>query len=375
MNNIVFFNTENNKRIFMSSIRIIEDNLISKPEEGLERQRLEHLRVILIYMNDEVDSWDHNCQYSIEVYSKKFINHLLSISQNQHIDDQLCQLIYSYSFLFLQERNISTAGDLPSELIDALDFVKNNIDSFNSLNQPRLLFALRDLPTYLFKKIFNSPQIKSLRSIESTIASAERFTKDWNARLEEREKSAQLLESSVKKFENAFNFVGLSEGFNTIGKKKHKEKNRLLIALSVLAFLIIAPLLIKIIYLIFNPQNNYGFSYILKDGYSSSNMTNTIEFLIAAISYIAVMLYFFRVVHFNYKSVCAQIIQIELRITLCEFILHYSENAKKIHDNSAPTLEKFESVIFSGLVANEGDIPATFDGLEQIGSLVKSIKG
>ena len=44
----------------------------------------------------------------------------------------------------------------------------------------------------------------------------------------------------------------------------------------------------------------------------------------------------------------------------------------KKQDSSA--LEKFESLIFSGVVSDPEKLPSTFDGVEQIGNLIKSIK-
>lgn len=37
-------------------------------------------------------------------------------------------------------------------------------------------------------------------------------------------------------------------------------------------------------------------------------------------------------------------------------------------------LEKFENLIFSGLVADPDKLPSTFDGMSQVGALIKSIK-
>lgn len=106
----------------------------------------------------------------------------------------------------------------------------------------------------------------------------------------------------------------------------------------------------------------------------SPDLVYTITSLFPTISYIAILLYLFRVLLFNYKSVCAQLLQIELRMTLCRFIMHYSDYAAKIKENSDITLDRFESVIFAGIVSNEGDLPATFDGIDQITALFKSVK-
>jgi len=92
------------------------------------------------------------------------------------------------------------------------------------------------------------------------------------------------------------------------------------------------------------------------------------------VSFVAISVYFFRVLLFNYKSVKSQILQIDLRKTLCRFIQNYSEYSSNIKKNDASSLDKFESIIFSGIVTDDGNLPSTFDGMEQIGKLIKAAK-
>lgn len=65
-------------------------------------------------------------------------------------------------------------------------------------------------------------------------------------------------------------------------------------------------------------------------------------------------------------------VQIELRKTLCQFIQNYSDYSKNIKEKDANSLEKFENLIFSGLVTNEDKLPSTFDGIEQLTKLIKN---
>ncbi|EII3729117.1 hypothetical protein LG468_003962, partial [Vibrio cholerae] len=68
------------------------------------------------------------------------------------------------------------------------------------------------------------------------------------------------------------------------------------------------------------------------------------------------------------------IMQIELRQTLCQFIQSYAEYASEIKAKDASSLEKFESLIFSGILSDAEKLPSTFDGLEQIVTMLKSLK-
>jgi hypothetical protein len=87
-----------------------------------------------------------------------------------------------------------------------------------------------------------------------------------------------------------------------------------------------------------------------------------------------ILIYFFRVILLNHRSVKAQAMQIELRQTLCQFIQSYAEYSAKIKKQDGVALEKFESLIFSGILSDPEKLPSTFDGIEQIGNFIKSVK-
>lgn len=88
-----------------------------------------------------------------------------------------------------------------------------------------------------------------------------------------------------------------------------------------------------------------------------------------------ILLYFFRVVLAQFRSVKAQLLQVDLRITLCQFVESYAEYVSKLREKDATALIKFEALIFSGLVTDESGIPSTFDGIEQVGHLIRSLRG
>ena len=85
-------------------------------------------------------------------------------------------------------------------------------------------------------------------------------------------------------------------------------------------------------------------------------------------------LYFYRVNLQHMRSIKAQIVQLELRQALCQFIQSYAEYSKKIKADNGAALDKFENLIFSGLAVNENAVPTSFDGLESLTNLIKSFK-
>jgi len=70
----------------------------------------------------------------------------------------------------------------------------------------------------------------------------------------------------------------------------------------------------------------------------------------------------------------SQLLQIDLRKTLCRFIQHYSEYSSKLKKDDPESLNKFESLIFSGIISDEGNIPSTYDGIDQFTKFIKSLK-
>lgn len=374
MANDIFFEDTTNKNAISNILRIISSKLDLMDANALESKQLDKLSIILSYVLENPKSWDYNCQYCINNYKRNLKIIILDISNNDSIDDKQCQILFSYMFVFLKEMELFTGADLHSDQLQIVKFVEENIDSFDSESQSKITFALRNLPTALFKGIFNSPEIGYLKGMNQTISKAMTFTSDWEKCLAAREDSAKKLEESLTKFKNGFNFVGLNQGFEELLNKKIIERRWHIGIMLLIAALIISPLICKMTLLIMESGAISEIIIPTQDNKTPPNITNSMAFLISAISYIGVMLYFFRVSLFHYKSVCAQILQIELRMTLCRFIQHYSEHAAQIKKNSDVTLEKFESVIFSGIVNNDNNLPTTFDGVEQLASLFKSMK-
>ena len=99
-------------------------------------------------------------------------------------------------------------------------------------------------------------------------------------------------------------------------------------------------------------------------------LTNLIGLSIASIIVLFVLLYFFRISLFNIRALKSQLLQIDLRLSLCEFISNYTEETAKMRGNAKESFDKFESVIFAPIVATDDKIPTTFEGIEQLTGLI-----
>lgn len=225
----------------------------------------------------------------------------------------------------------------------------------NELQFDVLIFYIggRDFQAFLKYEESVDNAEKELKILEGRIREN---SKKVETELNGREKKVSHLKEALEKYEQAFNFVGLSQGFEKILSQKKTAK---WLTFSVLVIMLIATL------------TPLGFSFgkfIQEEELSWQKMLPVIglEF---------VLIYFFRVVLSHYNSIQTQIMQLELRQSLCQFIQNYAEYAKEMKTNDSVSLEKFENLIFSSILSNPDKVPGTFDGVESLTALVKELRG
>lgn len=98
-------------------------------------------------------------------------------------------------------------------------------------------------------------------------------------------------------------------------------------------------------------------------------------FLVIPITTLMLFLFYFTRVGLQHvRSVQSQMMQLELRMALCQFIHNYAEDSEKLHAKNKAGFEKFENIIFSPLVSSDYKIPTTFDGMEQLAKLVSEFR-
>jgi hypothetical protein len=167
------------------------------------------------------------------------------------------------------------------------------------------------------------------------------------------------LNEALEKQKTEFNFVGLNQGFDDIRKKKLSE---LCPVKWFSRFLIFMVLVLPIGLL------------VAKEVWSVSGLEANLQRAIPILGLELLALYFYRVNLQHMRSIKAQMVQLELRQALCQFIESYAKYSKKIKDDNGAALDKFENLIFSGLAVNENAVPTSFDGLEPLANLIKSFK-
>jgi hypothetical protein len=249
------------------------------------------------------------------------------------------------------------------ELRRFLDYVDDEAEAFSSRPMQQIQFARHQMPIAILKKLIGSPILKNVNEPQKFAdAIQEKFTA-WNKELNEKEQTATQLKEALETYTTAFNFVGLHKGFDTLSTAKALEVkglNRLLVGFGVLAG---APLFAELVAVAF-----------FLDRFKEWN-ANMLFAAIPAFSLTVLLIYFFRIVLRRAEAARSQLLQIELRKTLCQFIQSYADYSNKIKGNNPEALSKFENIIFSGLVSTDDKLPTTFDGVDQLGQLVQAIRG
>lgn len=314
---------------------------------------------ILDYMLRDGVSWDKFTKINQNWIGDQF-NKIFSTGENN------ISLVLSFSFRFLYEYYLSCGKDLVIELVDIINYVQKNYRLLDPEGGFDYQYTFTSMPIAIHKALFDDKLVEKLVDVEFIYhrnleieTKVQKYDETWDKKLEERKVKIDALEAKLKDYQQEYNFVGLNDGFKRLSEEKKSElttANRSSSWWKGVSFL--TPFLTLIIVLIFVGMGKVVPYYAL--------IPFTTMFLLS--------LYYYRVALFEQKSLKAQLLQIDLRMSLCQFIESYSEYSKEIKANNGHSLDKFEDLIFSGLVANEDKLPTTFDGIDQIGKLIQAIK-
>lgn len=352
-----FFEISGNHSAIKGAIKLISS---LEPSSEFETQRNHHTLSILNSMLSHPASWDQSCAINIQWIGSHFISTLMNLSTSP--DQNQLDSVYAMCFRFVCELHLSTKTNLNIDLEEARIFNIRNLEKFTPNAQAQIEFAWRDMPVSIMKALVNSDQIQSLKDFSQTVDYANLQKSVWEKELKEHEETVNRLKDNLEQYESGFNFVGLHQGFEEMSTLKNLEKDNLKFWLKFFGILITLPFAIEAIVIWTHLQE------------IEKLRTAMIISIVPTLSLAGILIFYFRVLLHNYNSTKAQLLQIELRKTLCRFIQSYVVYAEKMNEKNQGSLGKFEGIIFSGLVSSDDKIPSTFDGLEQIGNILKSMK-
>ncbi|MBK5401314.1 hypothetical protein JFU47_32070 [Pseudomonas sp. TH39(2020)] len=330
-------------------------------DDEARAMRLSLSREIIGYIYKQPERWDDRCSFNIKHIGGQFIQWLGDFDPRKPAD---IDNIYSMAYRFLCEFDflVGPGKELSMELRSIRNKIEHDNVEMEDNVRSQIIYASYIMPANIAKDFINDANIGVFKDFELRKAEAEKLKNQWDEEIEQKKTITDALKDKLDEYKIGFNFVGLYKGFSDLAEKKFKESLGLFWSLIGMGFLILSPLIAEIV---FAASEIYG---------GKSFTANHLIILIPLISIELILVYFFRIILVNHRSVKAQVMQLELRQTLCQFIQSYAAYSSEIKKQDAGALEKFENLIFSGILSDPEKLPSTFDGLEQIGNLIKSVK-
>lgn len=328
---------------------------------GIQDAKAAQLDLVTHIILNNAEQFDENCQLNAGWLGSAVQSHLINLNEAKITLD--LDWFLSVFYRFLVEFDLSLKNGLSSELQGFQRFVLENIDSFNSMERNQIEYARQEMPVAILKALLNDDVIVNLKNVKQYSDQVDSKFLGWKSSLETNEKTVQSLQESLNSYQTAFNFVGLFDGFNDLAIAKKKELSSNLWAMRLFGIILVSPLFFEL-YFVYSHQERLG---TLSPYFIGATALITLSLTL-------LFIYFFRISVRSVDACKAQLLQIELRKTLCRFIQSYATYSKEIKDKNPESLSKFESLIFSGIVSDGEKLPSTFDGIEQVSNFIKSIR-
>lgn len=349
-------------------------NSIQPEDESLFTTKRRYIFRILTLISQSNDCWYSDCPFSYFVLKEKIQDELHKLVHGEYNDEISMDLILLDCMCFVREMILSEQRQLPEHHKNylygnrSLDecwqwFIKLDLNDISKRWHEYFFYIKNELAISIFNYYLGDKSFQAFLDFDKNIIKSEQKSKELEQKIQDEINKAdtkiievQRLETALKTYKEGFNFVGLSNGFSNLLIKKENSKNCMFWLLVLIGIFIVIIPFIKVV--------------------SETNWAEiTWQQLLIGIGLEFVLIYFFRVVLNHYRAAETQIMQLELRLSLCQFIQNYAEYAKEIKTNDSGALEKFENLIFSSILSTDEKIPSTFDGMEQITNLIKELKG
>jgi hypothetical protein len=337
------------------ALQAVIDSLRSRP---IGDSKAQLLRDILGIIKANGAEFDEKCATNIGWIGSQLEGNAQVLAKTPS-DDKALDLFIAFVYRFIVEFDLSNINDLSMELGSFLDFVRTNRFIFAEDAQRIMNYADHAMPIAIMKNLLGMDVLSNIRNVEKYAGDVEGKFSKWDKDLDDREERADQIKASLETYTTGFNFVGLYDGFNSLTTEKTDELKKLRDAQIFMGSLAIAPTLVELGVIVCNLANFDGIKYAL------------LASAVPAISLTVLLVYFFRLSVRSVDSCKSQLLQLELRKTLCRFVQNYVEYVGKLKPEERESIAKFETVVFSGIVATDEKIPATFDGLEQLTKLLK----
>lgn len=300
------------------------------------------------------EEYDRECIFNKSVFYSRFSNFLLSYEG----EDQKLSSLFCVCYRFVCEFEIVS----PSRLAESVSTAKMNLVGLEFEDYPEVkeqyLWANTQMPIQILRRFFDNPDVRGFSSFSENIKIAKNEIERFDHAYCQKVERISELERRLQRSEQGYNFANLNEGFSRLKVAKLIEKNITLFLLWLSGLALLAVPLLKIFGLLPERVGEYALA---------------IDFLVI-LGFELLLIYYFRIFLHNFKSLKLQILQVDLRMTLCSFIESYSDFAVKTRQGDKEVLQKFEQIIFSEVSSGDSAMPSVFDGIEHVSSVFGKIK-
>ncbi|MBA1321228.1 hypothetical protein [Pseudomonas plecoglossicida] len=352
---------------------------------------------------------DNSCRYTIEKIGPALYS---ALDFSDFENEQAIENLAVHCYMVVCEAQVLMPNGLPEDVLSLMGQVREykfSSDKYNVL----VKYAQHEMVANVLRSYIHKPEVKAISNLPSLLKRGESFSHQLNGDLNKKIGEVKKIRKSLDEYEQAFNFVGLNRSFRSMRAMKVAEVKRNFYLLVIMAVLMIVPLSIKVATMALSGsesreialqgefveppiapvevqsqaqevdiEKGTGKTDKKDSSGKSTGLDKSVQYfrevmnVLVTIGLELLLLYLFKVCLQSFRSLKSQLLQLDLRIALCQFILKYSELSKKLRseDGSAETLIRFEQVIFSGIVSGESEIPSTFDGLEQMVKILDKIK-
>ncbi|WP_301697973.1 hypothetical protein [Klebsiella pneumoniae] len=313
-------------------------------------------------------------------YNQRISNQGNTPSLQELMDDKfrflntILRIIFEYNFWASDD--FGPPMFLRPEILEKLDKLKPASEFPVSF-----IWIERSMPAALTKDLLLSEEFSALRMIAGSVGLfEEKITTEIKRGFSDVNKEANALKKNIeglinsagatvqslaeydeklKQYKSEYNFVLLSKAFSNLLKTKKAEyvtNHRSVIIFS--SWLIATPLfaLLNHVYNFFPVEFNL----------------NALFYYLPILSLELLFFYFMRLYYIEGKAIKAQILQIEQRLSLCEFIHDYVET-KNNSGSEKESWSLFEKLIFSPIQVSSENIPSLLDGASSIAELAGKI--
>ncbi|MNZ88513.1 hypothetical protein D3C78_1074080 [compost metagenome] len=261
---------------------------------------------------------------------------------------------------------------LKPETLERLDSISDEDLGLEGNPYPFSYSFLNDgLSLAVITNILNSPELSQAKALAGNITNAQNKlrgeTNEIISKADESinyfknlEKSTNDLKEKLLDVKREGNFKLLARAFSSI--RINKDKERASVRNVVWGFIILLFIIPAGIFLwhLTHSDKSIGWSDVI--------------FYAPLLSLEILCLYFMRLHYSELKSIKSQLLQIDLRLNLCEFIHDYIETKEKVYnEKNGDSWKFFESLIFSPIQVVDDKIPSMLDGTEALAELAGKI--